>query len=296
MKHADIKAMMAEIAPVIREYTAFALAPIVDRLDDLDKKLAALPAPRDGKDADEDAIAARVIDKLAGELAEIRVAVSNTQELPDIATLVKEAVAAIPAPQDGKSVTLDDVRPLIEEGISAAVAALPAPKDGCGIKNLLIDRAGNLVATMDDGRIADLGPVVGKDADVTALEKLISDKIDALPKPKDGKDGFSLKDFDATLMEDGRTVLLSFEQGDQFYKVELGFPVMVYRGVFKDGQTYAKGDTVTWGGSLWHCDAEETTDKPDGVEKHWTLATKRGRDGKDATVKAAPEPKPLKVG
>lgn len=229
MKHADIKAMMAEIAPVIREYTASALAPIIDRLDELDKKLAALPTPK-----------------------------------------------------DGKSVTLDDVRPLIEEGIAAAVAALPAPKDGCGIKNLLIDRAGNLVAAMDDGRIADLGPVVGKDADVAALEKLISDKIDALPKPKDGNDGFSLKDFDATLMDDGRTVLLSFEQGDQSYKVELGFPVMIYRGVFRDGETYAKGDTVTWGGSLWHCDAEETTDKPDGSEKHWTLATKRGRDGKDA--------------
>lgn len=296
MKHADIKAMMAELAPVIREYTASVLAPIVDRLDELDSKLAALPVPKDGKDADEDAITARIIDKMADDLAQIRAAIPTPQELPDISALVKEAVAAIPAPQDGKSVTLDDVRPLIEEGIAATAAALPAPKDGCGIKNLLIDRAGNLVATMDDGRIADLGPVVGKDADVAALEKFITEKIDALPKPRDGKDGFSLKDFDATLMEDGRTVLLSFEQGDQSYKVELGFPVMVYRGVFKDGQTYARGDTVTWGGSLWHCDAEETTDKPDGAEKHWTLATKRGRDGKDATAKTAPEPKPLKVG
>lgn len=296
MKHADIKAMMAELAPVIREYTASVLGPIVDRLDELDSKLAALPVPKDGKDADEDAITARIIDKMADDLAQIRAVIPRPQELPDISALVKEAVAAVPAPQDGKSVTLDDVRPLIEEGIAAAAAALPAPKDGCGIKNLLIDRAGNLVATMDDGRIADLGPVVGKDADVAALEKFITEKIDALPKPKDGKDGFSLKDFDATLMEDGRTVLLSFEQSDQSYKVELGFPVMVYRGVFKDGQTYARGDTVTWGGSLWHCDAEETTDKPDGSEKHWTLATKRGRDGKDVTVKAAPEPKPLKVG
>jgi hypothetical protein len=36
---------------------------------------------------------------------------------------------------------------------------------------------------------------------------------------------------------------------------------------------------VTWGGALWHCDAP-TKDKP-GTE-NWTLAVKKGRDGKDA--------------
>lgn len=273
----DGKAFGAEIVSAVKAHVADAIEPITARLDAMEKQLAALPLPKDGKDADEDAIIARVTEQMASEIAEIRAAAS----LPDIEGLVKEAVAAIPAPQDGKSVTLDDVCPLIEGGIAAAVAALPAPKDGCGIKNLLIDRAGNLVATMDDGRIADLGPVVGKDADIAALEKFIVEKIDALPKPKDGKDGFSLKDFDATLLDDGRTVLLSFEQGDQSYKVELGFPVMIYRGVFKEGETYAKGDTATWGGSLWHCDVDGTVEKPDSAEKHWTLVAKRGRDGKD---------------
>lgn len=214
MNYADIKAMMAELAPVIQEYTASALAPLIDRLNEIDGK----------------------------------------------------------------------------------IAALPASKDGCGIKGLLIDRAGSLVATMDDGRISDLGPVVGKDADMSALEDFIAEKIDALPRPRDGKDGFSLKDFDATLMEDGRTVLLSFEQGEQSYKVELGFPVMIYRGVFKDGQAYCRGDTVTWGGSLWHCDVDQTTDKPDGAEKHWTLATKRGRDGKDAAAKEERSHEPIRLG
>lgn len=58
-------------------------------------------------------------------------------------------------------------------------------------------------------------------------------------------------------------------------------PVMIYKGVFKSGESYQKGDTVTWGGSMWHCDAD-TTDKPGELEsKGWTLATKRGRDGKD---------------
>ncbi|EOM4566589.1 phage portal protein, partial [Escherichia coli] len=38
-------------------------------------------------------------------------------------------------------------------------------------------------------------------------------------------------------------------------------PVMLYRGVFRIGETYHPGDTVTWGGSLWHCNSM-TGDKP----------------------------------
>ncbi|STN15192.1 putative phage portal protein [Escherichia coli] len=39
-------------------------------------------------------------------------------------------------------------------------------------------------------------------------------------------------------------------------------PVMLYRGVFRAGETYHPGDTVTWGGSLWHCNSM-TEDKPE---------------------------------
>ena len=61
---------------------------------------------------------------------------------------------------------------------------------------------------------------------------------------------------------------------------QLELPAMIYRGIFKAGM-YAAGDTVTWGGSLWHCD-EPTEDKPGEVgSKGWTLAAKRGRDGRD---------------
>lgn len=153
-------------------------------------------------------------------------------------------------------------------------------RDGVGLGGALIDRTGNLVVTLTDGTTRELGIVIGKDGEAG----------------RDGRDGFSLESFDATLMDDGRTVLLSFEQGDQSFKVELGIPAMIYRGVFKDGHRYEKGDTVTWGGSLWHCDAAETSDKPDGTEKHWTLAAKRGRDGKDGVVKPEKLAQPIRVG
>lgn len=53
-----------------------------------------------------------------------------------------------------------------------------------------------------------------------------------------------------------------------------------YRGVYATGFSYDAGDTVTFGGSLWHCDAA-TSDRPGENAGAWTLAVKRGRDGKD---------------
>lgn len=61
--------------------------------------------------------------------------------------------------------------------------------------------------------------------------------------------------------------------------IEHSTPTMIYRGVWKE-RDHQPGDTVTWGGSLWHCD-EPTSEKPGS--KGWTLAAKRGRDGKDLT-------------
>lgn len=59
------------------------------------------------------------------------------------------------------------------------------------------------------------------------------------------------------------------------------FPVQIYRNVWRAENVYERGDTVTWAGSLWHCNAP-TNEKPDSGGDAWTLCTKRGRDGKDA--------------
>jgi integrin beta 3 len=69
-------------------------------------------------------------------------------------------------------------------------------------------------------------------------------------------------------------------RGDRVKEFAFTVPSMIYRGVFSDGEAYQRGDMVTWGGSLWHCDAP-TVDKPLDASKSWTLAAKRGRDGKD---------------
>ena len=51
-----------------------------------------------------------------------------------------------------------------------------------------------------------------------------------------------------------------------------------YRGVFKAGETYQRGQTATLDGSLFLA-LEDTTDRPETTQA-WRLITKRGRDAK----------------
>lgn len=211
----------------------------------------------------------------------------ETLDMEAVRAVVKDevctAVSALPAPQDGKSVTLDDVAPLIEEAVSKAVSALPAPKDGCGIKELLIDRSGHLVATMEDGRIKDLGPVVGsdgEDADMATLERLIAEKVAAIPVPKDGLDGVGFDDMTCDVRDDG--VYLVWEKGDIVKEARL--PIPLDMGVYKPDATYKRGACVTWGGSVWIAQKDDPSGKPDSPDSDWRLAVKRGRDAKGEKV------------
>ncbi len=64
------------------------------------------------------------------------------------------------------------------------------------------------------------------------------------------------------------------------------WPVMIYRGTWKDG-SYTRGDTVTRGGSIWHCECD--TDAAPGDSPHWKLAAKKGENGKDGRTGPAGE-------
>jgi hypothetical protein len=194
----------------------------------------------------------------------------------DVAEAVNAAVAALPKPQDGKSVTPEELRPLVEEAVSAAVAALPKAKDGepgkdgLGLADALIDRDGSLVLTMTDGRHKNMGRVVGEKGDPGA-------------PGEPGVDGVSMSHFD-TEMKGDRTIIFKFVRDDSIVELhEFKFPVLLDQGVWTE-RTYEKGDCVTWGGSLWICQ-RSTDQKPDSPDSGWRLAVKKGRDGKDGTVK-----------
>lgn len=161
----------------------------------------------------------------------------------------------------------------------------PIGKDGASLINLTIDRDGRLQATLTDGATRDLGVVIGKDG------------VDG----KDGKDGTPGRDGKGfsgvtsfSLDKDGRTLIVKHKDGESETEERVTLPHPLDRGVFKEGTSYQKGDSVSWGGSMFIAQ-RETTDKPETSDA-WRLAVKRGRDGKDGIMKPPREPKPVKVG
>lgn len=209
--------------------------------------------------------------------------------VPDVESIVdsrvEKAISALPKPKDGepgKSVTVEDVAPLVAAEVQRAVAEIPKPKDGNdgrGLAGMLIDRDGELVATMTDGRTEKLGRVVGRDgrdADMAALERHITEAVAAIPRPKDGADGVGFDDMDLEVLDEG--AFLKFVKGERVKRFPV--PLIIDRGVFKEGQPYRKGASVTWGGCIWIAQ-KDTTDKP-GTSDAWRLSVKKGRDGKDA--------------
>ncbi|KXU94170.1 hypothetical protein CR51_27235 [Caballeronia megalochromosomata] len=86
-------------------------------------------------------------------------------------------------------------------------------------------------------------------------------------------------------MDSERSFTVHIERASGAHETaSFALPVMIYRGVYHAGETYRCGDVVTWAGSLWHCNATTDT-KPDAGGDAWTLAAKRGRDGKDAPMR-----------
>lgn len=212
---------------------------------------------------------------MVDEKIQQKVSADVAKAMEAVSTQIEERVAAIPKPQAGKSVTVDDVRPLIREEVSAAVAALPVPKDGrdgidgkdgIGLAGFFLDKDFNVVATTSDGTVHNLGCVKGE-------------KGDPGRDGKDGMDGVSMSHFD-TEMKDERTIVFKFVRDDSIVEMhEFSFPVLIDRGVWTE-RVYQKGDCVTWGGSLWICQ-RETSAKPDSPDSGWRLAVKKGRDGRD---------------
>ncbi len=323
----DTKALAQATALIVREAVSAATAPLLERMaqlearsagfDDgtirqlIDAAVAAIPAPQDGKSvtiADVEPIIAASVERAVGALPpakdvmsitvadiepliadhiECAIAALPPVDITDVVeSAVRSAVKALPTPSDGKSVTVEEVTPLIAEQVERAVAALPPAKDGqsvtiadvestiataveravaslppakdgVGLAGALIDRTGALVVTLSDGTMCELGQVEGND----------------------GEPGLGFDDLSVEQTGE-RNVTFKFARGNQVKSFELAVPVIIDRGVFKEGQPYETGDAVTFGGSLWIAQ-KATTAKPDGPDTGWRLAVKKGRDGRE---------------
>lgn len=277
--------------------------------------VAKIPPAKDGKDADPEEIKEIIQAEIAKAVAEIEIPVPkdgepgkdgkdgidgksvDEEEIKEfVKIVVEEAVSAIPVPKDGvagedgkdgldgHTPTVEEIYPIIEEIALNAVAAIPKAKDGengkdgkdgnngkdgvdgkdgADVVSGFIDRDGNAILTLENGRTINLGCVVGMDG-------------------KDGAPGLGFQDSDFEFDGERRVTFKVSRNGTTIAK-QFVVPAMIYQGVYEEGKEYERGDCVTWSGSLHHCN-EATKEKPGGGNKAWTLAVKRGADGRDAKI------------
>jgi len=279
MTRDDLKALAHGLAPVIKDLLRNAVVPLTIRMEAAERRAVEL-----------DQIIARV---LALEQRTILQAPDGKDD--DITDAMKQmvseqvsaAVALLPVPKDGQSLTAEDVRPLVVAQVAEAVASLPAPKDGIGVTGAVLDRSGELVIVLSDGTSRSVGAVVGKDgkdADMDAVLRFAADELAKWPKPKDGTngvDGLGFDDMDETYDGD-RTITRTYRNGERVKIFTFTVPRMKYHGVFQPETVYGDGDAVTRDGSVWIA-RRETTVTPgteNGDDRAWVLAVKRGSDGK----------------
>ena len=108
----------------------------------------------------------------------------------------------------------------------------------------------------------------GRDAaDLTLLFNRIDEQVAVIVADQ-------FKGMSITSPDSGRTLLAAL--GDKIHEIKTAVPLD--RGVWKDGTTYAAGDSVSHGNSLFIAQIQTITKPP---SDDWRLAVRAGRDGKD---------------
>jgi len=168
----DTKALAQATALIVQEEVAKATTPLLARLAIVEARDAS-PNEASIRRMIDDAIAALPVPR-DGE------SVTVAEVEPLVAAAIARAVGDLPPPKDGVSVTLDDVKPLIAAEAERAVAALPPVDVIPPVKAAVAAAAAALPA-----------PVDGKSVTVADVEPIIASAVAAavaaLPTPADGK-------------------------------------------------------------------------------------------------------------
>lgn len=142
---ARFERQMAETFAAIPQHEVIDLAPIEGRCAALEKRFDDIPAPQG-------------IDR---------------KELEDVVVQeVGRRVAEIPPPPPGKSITADDVMPMIEGLVAGVFATMPVPKDGADVDPDLVRAM--VTSEVREAVAAMPLPAPGKDADPAEIEAMVA--------------------------------------------------------------------------------------------------------------------------
>jgi hypothetical protein len=197
----------------------------------------------------------------------------TAQELEVIAAHVERVAEAVvhrmlrsadlPRGEKGMDGRAGEMGPRGEKGMDGA----PGPKGADGTK----------------GERGEMGPKGEKGAD--GRDGRDGTKGDPGRDGKDGRDGIQLEQVEMAAERIAMRMLGAIEVQGREWKLgerTVRIPGIEYRGVWAEGAGYERGDLVTFGGSLWMCEA--ATDRKPGMGDGapWVLAAKKGRDGRGA--------------
>lgn len=225
--------------------------------------LVVMPEPIPGKDADP--VDLQAIARSAAALIEVPKPIE-----PDLEAIAKLVV--LPEVKDGK-----DAEPVDLQALARAAAELipvPEPEHGRDAIDLeilpTIDEAKQYLRGTYAAHRGGLWKSYERTHGLRGWECIV-DGIDAVSVTQD-----AVREFSVTLAKSsGAEVVQKFQ-----------LPIQVYKGVYRDDETYEAHDNVTWAGSQWTSTKSENTEKP-GSSDAWTLVVKAGRPGKDLRENAS---------
>lgn len=302
----ELEAQAEFLAPVIAAAVAKAVAPLKEQIAQRDDKVAELT---------------KGIKYLEGELQSVKTpGFHGALELVDMDALIKTIVDVIPKPQDGK-----DAEPVDLEALAGKAAALiPVPKNGEPGKDAEPVDLKAIAALVEVPKLPeiDLEALAGKAAALVPVPEVRQPQdgrdalhLEILPTIDEAKtyarntyakhDGGLWRSFEQTsgmrgweCIVEGLKAVSVTQEGDREFSVTLAkssgtelvqkfaMPIQIYKGVFREEQSYDAHDTVTWAGSQWTSTKSDNTDKP-GSSDAWTLVVKAGRNGKDLRENAS---------
>lgn len=256
--------------------------------------LRQIPTPKDGKNADP----------------------------VDVDAIVLRAAELVPRPENGRDGKDADEAAILLK-LQAELNSWPRPQDGApGPKGDRGDAGEAIRGPV--GERGEQGPPgeQGKDVDPAEVEaiaeKLVHQRaaqweldmerraqevfqraIDKMPAPKDGtngkdgRDGFSAEDVNVTHDGNGN-VTFAFKRDELERSFVIRLPRFKDQGVYAAERQYIEGDGVTFGGNFWIAQRDNPETKP-AEGSDWRLAVRKGRDGRDGTMKPAKPEGPVKL-
>lgn len=261
----DTKALAEAMAPVVREHVDAVLAPVLARLEALETAPLAVPEKGDPGPPGKDGADGRDVDP---EALKAMIDATVAAITPSI---VDTVIASLPAPEKG-----DPGEPG-PEGKPGEDGKPGTPgKDGVGLAGMMINRDGEAIATLTDGTMVNLGPVVGRDG---------NDGAPGEPG-RDGRDGLDVDDI--TVTQEGSTVEFGFQVGDvrSIFEVELPTGPAgadgqdayagAALGLHDPAKTYRAMDAVSFNGSEWRARHDDPGEIPG---PGWMLSASKGKRG-----------------